>query len=245
MDQNVFYSSVSGYFDEIFPLNPVQLEFVRSELGSLDELYFLDVGCSTGKLADELGRMGALGVGIDLNEEMIRGAKEKFSSATLSFKKLNMLDISRAFPDNYFDAVLCFGNTLVHLDSGTEVRHFLNQVVRLLKPGGKFLLQILNYDYILDQEISELPVIETSQIRFTRHYVLPRPGQAKIGFRTSLKDKLNSRELENNVSLLPIRKKELEKLLLVAGFRKLTFYSGFGREPYAADRLPLVVVAEN
>ena len=245
MEQNRFYSSVAGYFDEIFPLNPKQLDFIAAELGSLDDVYFLDIGCSTGKLANELCRRGALGVGIDLNEDMIREARHRYSSASLNFRKLDMLQIDRAFPDHYFDAVICFGNTLVHLNSGTEVRKFLTHTSTLLKPGGKLLLQILNYDYILDRQISELPLIETGHVRFTRKYLLPETGQSKILFRTVLTDKLSLETLENEIFLLPIRKKELEKMLLMAGFGPSSFYAGFAREPYSGPHLPLVVVAEN
>ncbi|MGV8096862.1 MAG: class I SAM-dependent methyltransferase [Mangrovibacterium sp.] len=245
MDQNTFYSSVTGYFDEIFPLNPLQLEFIKAELGSLDELYFLDVGCSTGKLADELCRQGALGVGIDLNEDMIREAKEKYSSVSLNFRKMDMLQIDRAFPDRYFDTVICFGNTLVHLDSLFEVRKFLSHTAKLLKPGGKLLMQILNYDYILDRQISELPLIETGRIQFIRHYTLPNAGQQKIEFRTILTDKYSQEILENRIPLLPIRKKELEKNLIMGGFKQICFYANFAREPYTGDHLPLIVVAVN
>lgn len=245
MDQNRFYSSVTGYYDEIFPLNPLQMEFIKTEMGSLDELYFLDVGCSTGKLANELCRLGALGVGIDLNEDMIREAKEKYSSASLNFRKMNMLHVDRAFPDHYFDTIICFGNTLVHLDSNPEIRTFLNHTAKLLKPGGKLLLQILNYDYILDKKISELPLIETSRFQFTRHYTLPNGAQQKIEFSTILTDKLSGEMLGNSVSLLPVRKKELERILLMAGFKQICFYAGFAREFYTGAHLPLVVVAEN
>jgi len=245
MDQNKFYSSVTGYFDEIFPLNPLQLKFIRTELGSLDELYFLDIGCSTGKLANELCSLGALGVGIDLNEDMIMEARHKYSSAFLNFRKMNMLHIDRAFPDNYFDTVICFGNTLVHLDSITEVRTFLSHTAKLLKPGGKLLLQILNYDYVLDKKVSELPLIETGRLQFTRHYTLPNGAQQKIEFKTVLTDKFSSEVLENSVSLLPVRKKELERILWMAGFSQVNFYADFSKKPYTGDHLPMVVVAEN
>lgn len=244
-DQDRFYSSVTGYFDEIFPVNPVHLEFIRTELGTLEELYFLDIGCSTGKLANELCRLGALGVGIDLNEDMIREARQNYSSAFLNFRKMNMLHISRAFPDHYFDAVICFGNTLVHLDSITEVRTFLSHTAKLLKPGGKLLLQILNYDYILDKKISELPLIETGRLQFARHYTPTNGTQSKIEFKTILTDKRNNNILENKVLLLPVRRKELEKVLWMAGFKQLHFYANFVREPYTGNHLPLIIVAEN
>lgn len=244
-DQNRFYSTITEYYDEIFPLNPAQAEFIRVELGSLDERYFLEAGCSTGKLANELCLLGALGVGIDLNEDMIRDARQNYSSASLNFRRMNMLHIDRAFPANYFDALICFGNTLVHLDSLTEIRTFLNAAAKLLKPGGKLLLQLLDYDYILGKEITELPPIETDRLRFTRHYTLPNRAQQKIEFRTVLADKSGQEVLENNVWLFPVRKKELERILWMAGFKQVNFYANFAREPYTGNHLPLIVVAEN
>lgn len=245
MDQDRFYSSVSGYYDEIFPLNPKQIGFIVEELGSLEERYFLDVGCSTGKLANGLCQLGALGVGIDLNEDMIRQAKASHSSASLNFRKMNMLHLNNAFPLRYFDTVICFGNTLVHLNSYAEVKVFLSNVSGLLKSGGKLLLQILNYDYILDKQITELPVIENKHIHFTRQYTLPDAGEQTIAFRTRLAVKSSGDYLENSTPLLPVRKKELERMLYTAGFKQLRFYAGFEREAYSGDHLPLVVVAEN
>lgn len=244
MDQS-FYSAVTGYYDEIFPLNPMQVDFVAAELESLDEIHFLDVGCSTGKLANELCRRGALGVGIDLNEDMIREATKRFTSASLSFREMDMLRIDQAFPENDFDTVICFGNTLVHLDSAEEIDTFLEAASRLLKPGKKLLLQLLNYDYILDRQIAELPLIETGRIRFTRHYTLPAGNLRKIEFKTTLTDHSGNEIFGHAISLLPVRKNELEKMLTRAGFRQISFYAGFAREPYTGPHLPLVVVAEN
>lgn len=245
MDQDRFYSSVSRYYDEIFPFNTSQLAFIQAEAGSVDERYFLDVGCSTGKLANALCQLGALGVGIDLNDDMIAEAKTKYSSVSLNFRKMNMLHLTRIFPRSYFDFVICFGNTLVHLDSMMELKTFLADASGLLKPGGKLLLQMLNYDYILDKQISELPLIENDHVHFTRQYVLPAAGGEKIEFRTGLTVKSSDTYLANSTLLLPVRKRELERLLYTAGCKQLQFYAGFDRAPYSGDHLPLVVVAEN
>ncbi|WP_423128842.1 class I SAM-dependent methyltransferase [Gaoshiqia sp. Z1-71] len=244
MDQDRFYSSITNYYEQIFPLNKQQLEFVMSEFSSLEDFYFLDAGCSTGQLANELSRHGALGCGIDLNGEMIKRAMNLFASPGLSFRKLNMLHLDRSFPPRYFDAVICFGNTLVHLDSVTQIKNFFKQAVCILKPGGKLLLQQLNYDQILEQQLTELPLIENEQIRFERHYVLPKGGQSKIEFHTRLTIKDSGESLENSVALLPVKKNELEKLLILAGFKQVRFYANFAKAPYTGDHLPLVMVAD-
>ena len=88
-------------------------------------------------------------------------------------REMDMLRLKFNFPEKYFDAVICFGNTLVHLDSITQIRDFLQQCAHLLKNDGILFLQILNYHYILSQKVDELPLIDNDQIRFERYYQLP------------------------------------------------------------------------
>jgi len=244
MGQEAFYSSIASCYEHIFPLSSQQIGFIQSEFDSLEELYFLDIGCSTGQLAGRLCRLGALGVGIDLNPDMIKRAEGLYASIDLSFKVMDMLTIEANFPGHYFDALICFGNTLVHLNSVTQIRNFLQQCSKLLKSGGKLLLQLLNYQYILSAKITDLPLIENDFVRFDRNYELPAPNQPRIGFRTRLEVKKENRLFENFTQLIPIQKNELEKLLLLAGFSMLQFYGGFDKRPFGAKDLPLVVVAQ-
>ena len=244
MEQDQFYSSIATYYDDIFPVSNEQLEFIRSEFNTLDELFFLDAGCSTGQLAYQLSRLGAMGVGIDLNQKMIEQAAALRASVGVSFRHMNMLRLEATLPPAYFDAVICFGNTLVHLDSVTQIRNFLQQCVRVLKRGGKLFLQLLNYQHILANEIGQLPLIENEFVRFERSYHLPDSNHPKIQFDTVLAVKHDDVELRNSTMLLPLRKNELERLLLLVGFKQLRFYAGFNKSPFSGDHIPLVVVAE-
>ena len=65
--QNEFYTSISKYYSEIFPYQPVQLQFVKSRVGDLHGKNILDIGCATGELAFQLANAGATVTGIDLN----------------------------------------------------------------------------------------------------------------------------------------------------------------------------------
>ncbi|WP_163717421.1 class I SAM-dependent methyltransferase [Mangrovibacterium lignilyticum] len=244
MGQEAFYSSIASYYEHIFPLNNQQIRFIQSEFSSLEEFTFMDIGCSTGQVAGALCQLGGLGIGIDLNEDMIKRAVAENGSVDLSFKTMDMMTITSHFPNHYFDALICFGNTLVHLESVTQIRNFFQQCSQLLKPNGKLLFQILNYQHILSKQITSLPLIENDFVRFERNYRLPDPNQPKIDFITRLEVKQENVVLENSAKLIPVQKNELEKLLLLAGFSKLIFYSGFDRKPFGEDLLPLVVVAQ-
>lgn len=243
--QNEFYSSISKYYAEIFPFQPVQLQFVKSRVGELAGKQLLDIGCATGELAIQLAQNGTFVTGIDLNEDLLSQAQAKigfedFQTANPKFQKGNMLELKTDFQPGQFDGVLCFGNTLVHLQTPELVQQMLNGVFAVLKPGGHFLLQILNYDYILSEPVSELPVIDTENIRFTRKYRFPESGSL-ISFQTELLIKSEDKTIENETPLLALQSRQLTELLQNAGFSDIELFSNFKQEPFGGKHLPLVV----
>lgn len=244
IDQEIFYSSIAKYYNQIFPLNESQVEFVQTTVGPLIDKNILDIGCSTGQLAGKLVSLGSLVTGIDLNGDMIEIARKGNREPGLEFIQANMMELDAFFSESTLDAVLCFGNTLVHLDSIDEVAIFLKLVAKILKPGGKLLLQILNYDYILKEEIDELPLIDGPHISFIRKYDLPEQPDEKIIFNTELIIKSTRESLFHASRLLPLRKKDLEYLLKHYGFEHTKFYANFDKKPYRGNHLPLVLSTE-
>ncbi|HKJ41237.1 MAG TPA: class I SAM-dependent methyltransferase, partial [Sunxiuqinia sp.] len=225
IDQGVFYTTIAKYYNHIFPLNEEQIEFVQSNVGSLAGKTILDVGCSTGQLANRLAGLGAQVTGIDLNQEMIRMAQKDNREAGVKYMEGDMLELDSHFEESSLDALICFGNTLVHLDSIEEVARFLKTAFHLLKPGSKLMLQILNYDFILDEEIEELPLIDGPQLSFLRKYDLPEQEGDKIIFNTELVIKKSRDSLFHASRLLPLRKKNLHQLLEHYGFAHIRYYS--------------------
>lgn len=252
--QNKFYSSISKYYAEIFPLNPVQLNFVKRRAGELAEKQILDIGCATGDLAFELSQSGVKVTGIDLNEDLLNQAtgrgrfrsaqfnqrETEFASPNPDFQVGNMLDLKTDFEPGQFDVVLCFGNTLVHLEHQKQVQQMLEGVYLVLKPGGYFLLQILNYDYILEQQVSELPIIETENIKFIRKYRFGEDSN-QIIFQTDLHIKGENQVISNETQLLPLKSAGLKKLLIHANFNSIELFSNFKMEPFGGKHLPLVL----
>ncbi|MCY1722865.1 class I SAM-dependent methyltransferase [Prolixibacteraceae bacterium Z1-6] len=238
--QNKFYSSISKYYSEIFPYSAMQQKFVQACVGNLDQKQILDIGCATGELAFHLAGSGATVAGIDLNEDLLNQAIQNKIHPKLQFRQGNMLELATDFRKEQFDAVLCFGNTLVHLQSEEGVEHMLNGVNNVLKPGGHFLLQILNYDYILGEKVSELPLIETENIRFIRNYKFQN-NSALIRFQTDLQIKAEDTTVSNQTTLLALKSSKLTELLERAGFKNIQLYANFKQETFGGAHLPLVV----
>lgn len=238
--QNQFYTSISKHYSEIFPYNPAQLKFVTNKLSDLSKKQILDIGCATGELAYQLVQSGAEVTGIDLNEDLLAQAISNKQHPNLRFQNGNMLELKEDFNSDEFDAVLCFGNTLVHLQSAEQIFEMLDGAYSILKPGGQLLLQILNYDYICSEPVEKLPLIETDNIKFIRGYNFSEKSDL-IGFKTDLEIKAENQTVSNETPLLALKSEELKALLQKAGFKDTRLYANFKQDAFGGKHIPLVV----
>ncbi|WP_462318409.1 class I SAM-dependent methyltransferase [Marinilabilia sp.] len=238
-----FYQSISDYYDFIFPPSTKQRDFLGSELNGISGMVLLEAGCGTGNLAFLLAERGAVVTGIDLDSEMILKARSKKpSDSNVEFENLDILKMGGHFPNPIFDGIVSFGNTIVHLEDKAEIKQFLRNSLEALRPGGKVMLQIINYDRILNQGINFLPTIENDKITFERYYDLDESDN-RIFFKTVLRVKENGLEIKNKVKLLPLRKDELVSLIDEVGYRDVRFFGNFDKDPLTEDSVPLILSA--
>lgn len=107
----------------------------------------LDVGCGQGVFLARIVKSYRLrGVGIDVSPVSIRYANVNLRSNRLKYLVADSLLLP--FKDNYFDKVVTF-DTLEHIENQEKA---VDEMVRVLKPGGKLLIHTLNVNdkYTLD-----------------------------------------------------------------------------------------------
>ncbi|HMQ44461.1 MAG TPA: class I SAM-dependent methyltransferase [Mariniflexile sp.] len=238
-----FYQQIAPYYHHIFKINSTQVDFIRLKIPESDGTV-LDVGCGIGTLSFALTNYYKSVLGIDMDAEMIRAASIKKGNKpeSVQFKQLSMLELNTSFAENSINGIICFGNTLVHLNTLEEMSEFLQQSKTVLKSNGKLLLQIVNYDKIIEKNITQLPLIENDTITFERYYSY-RKLENKIDFNTRLTVKSTQQLIENSIALLPLLKKELAQLLNNVGFKHCNYYGNFNEEPYTIDSPALIVEA--
>lgn len=104
---------------------------IANHLKLLPNERVLEIGCGTGlftkKISDLSGHKEILAT--DLSPELIEQAKTKYPD--LHFQVADAMNIQE--PGESFDAV--FGNSIIH---HLDIDLCLNEVFRLLKPGGRF-----------------------------------------------------------------------------------------------------------
>lgn len=95
-----------------------------------------DIACGTGYGTQMLAEAGAQSVhGMDLSVEAVEFCRENYDAPNVTYSVANAQQLA-AIGDNEFDLVVSF-ETIEHLP---EVEAYLNEMARILRPGGRFLV---------------------------------------------------------------------------------------------------------
>ena len=239
-----FYTSIAPHYQYIFPFNPAQIDFLRHIL-PYNGARILDVGCATGDLAFALTHFGFPTWAFDFDSQMIQIAQKTKQEDSMFpvFEQLDMRQIGERFPESYFDTVICFGNTLVHLLTDDDIGKFIHAAFKVLSPEGKLTIQILNYQHILENQVKSLLLIDNEHISFERNYEFGDES-GLIDFNTKLTVKATGQEINNSTKLYAIRQNKLQEIVEKAGFSAIEFFGSFNREPLTATSLPLVLTCQ-
>lgn len=139
---SVAFDHAVGYYDETRGLSPeaslATTDLLAAEFRGSGRL--LEVGVGTGLLALPLVERGFPVVGIDLSVPMIARSREKAGAA--ASLGLAVADATRLpFRSGSFDGA--FMRHVLHLVPSWRVA--LEEVVRVVRPGGRFLVSITDY----------------------------------------------------------------------------------------------------
>lgn len=94
----------------------------------------LDVACGTGYGAYELAQVSRNVAGIDVSNESIEYAKQRYHKENINFQTMDACHLT--FSDQVFDTVCSF-ETIEHL---SDAKAFLREITRVLKADGIFLV---------------------------------------------------------------------------------------------------------
>jgi len=190
--------------------------FIRDCLSAPRDGELLDVACGYGRHALELAQQGFRMTGLDLSLPLlIRAADDaQRRSLAVNFVHADMREMS--FVDQ-FDAAYCVLSSFGYFDEETNLR-VATAVCRALKPGGRFLLDIINRDYI----VGDLPsrvwwegagCVVLEEVDFNYH-------TSRVLIRRSVVFG-NGRQSEQEISMRAYSLHEVGKLLRQAGLRVL------------------------
>jgi SAM-dependent methyltransferase len=135
-------------------LSPKQLErevkFIDEALGVARGARILDLACGAGQHAVELAARGYDLVGFDLSQSQLdwAGGLAQERNQRLQFTYGDMRDLSYL---EAFDAVYSWNTSFGFFEEEKNV-DVAQRVFRALRPGGRFLLDVINRDFVVAQQ---------------------------------------------------------------------------------------------
>ena len=218
------YAHLADYYDRLFPVTETVRTFLLSQFKQAKTV--LDVGCGTGRHALQMAEGGKVVIGVDPDASMLAIAKKRplVKRGSCRFVRGHLTDLGVS---ESFEGIMVLGNTLCHVADETELEQALVGLYERLETGGMLVLQLINYDLIFNQNITELPRLEEGGVSLRRQYVLNRPF---VRFTTTLFD--GTTDHTETVQLLGITKAMLEGALKKARFTNVQAYGDFSKKPF-------------
>lgn len=211
----------------------------------------VDAACGTGMHAVELARRGYPTAGADVSAGMVDVARQnaRKSGTVIDFRQAGFGEMTSAFGKDSFDALLCLGNSLPHVQDRPALVSAIADFAACLRPGGILLLQNRNFDAVMAAKERWMePQSHREGDRewlFLRFYDFDPDGS--IGFNILSLTRQQSQGWQQSVNrtrLYPFLSGELQQVLDDTGFRSIEFYGSMGGEPFDQQRSGnLVVVA--
>jgi SAM-dependent methyltransferase len=193
-----------------------EVSFIKDALSPPPDGHILDVACGYGRHAIELSQRGLRVTGLDLSLPLLIRAADESQRRALSVNFVHADMREMAF-DGQFDGAYCVLSSFGYFDEETNLK-VATSICRALKPGGRFLLDTLNRDYI----VSDLPTrvwwegdgcVVLEEVDFNFH-------TSRVVIRRSVVFQ-DGRQMEQDISIRAYSLHELGKMLRQAGFRVL------------------------
>jgi SAM-dependent methyltransferase len=124
------------------------IRFIRRTLPLRKGSRILDVCCGIGRHALELSKLGYRVTGVDYSQSYIEIARKQARKRGLRtvFEQCDM----RTLPyRSAFDSAICMWTSFGYFDDESDNLATLKRIHRSLKPGGRFLVELINRDWLL------------------------------------------------------------------------------------------------
>lgn len=219
----------------------LEVDFIRSALDVPREASVLDLGCGIGRHAIGMAQHGYRVTGVDFNPRYLEIAAADAKSAGVSVAWV-VGDMRALAFDGAFDAAYSYFTSFGYF-SDEENERVLGLVTRALRPSGRFLLDMMNRDWLLThpQQRTWTPredgglLMEEVSLTLATSRVLSR--------QTWIQPEGNAR-VTKEFDLRAYTCAELSALMARHGLRVRDVWGGADRSAYSTESRRLVMLAE-
>ena len=234
---------LGAYWETISPENAVvESAFVHRVLQLRRDAEVLDLCCGHGRHAVILALTGLRVTGLDLSEAYLERAEAIAASAGVDLPLVRS-DMRELPFEGRFDAVINIFTSFGYLNSDEEDQKVLHQVSKALKPGGQFLIDLINREWVVSNYVrEERKVVPNGTVYEERREIDLLLSRINNSFTVTPPD-----GTAHNTEGLTIRLYSLTELvrkLEAAGLVYRTVYGGYELERYGVESRRMIVVAD-
>ncbi len=199
-----------------------------------------DICCGYGRHLLPLAQRGHIVFGVDIAPMMLAQARRRLDKAGVEAVILRADARRLPFADDSLDVVINLFNSFGYCQSEAENQRILTESARVLRPGGKFLLETRNRPYQIMFAPYYLPMETSDGQRFILHCRYDRAAHRLIS-EWSLSQ---NGPVVHRASIRLYGIAELDKMMAQAGLRKVAIYGDYEATPFAGYQRQVLYLAE-
>lgn len=227
------------FFDNVSPeTTRDQVKAIIRYLGLKKGETFLDCPCGIGRISLPLAERGIRVTGVDITASYLDELTTTMLLRDLPIT-LYKRDMRKITFRDQFDAAGNIWTSLGYFATDREDSEVLKRIYRALKPGGRFLLHILNRDWVI-RHFSPSGWEKAGGIRYfeRRHFDLTTSHNCS---HLSFYGKNKRQDLSTSLRLYSCH--ELVAMLAQVGFAEINCFGGYKREALTMDDRNIWIVA--
>jgi 2-polyprenyl-3-methyl-5-hydroxy-6-metoxy-1,4-benzoquinol methylase len=216
-----------------------EVTFIANVLNLPLKASILDLYCGYGRHAIELAKMGYEVLGVDATQAFLDIARQKAEEEQvhIAFELADMRELNFT---QQFDAVINMFAAYGYFTDEENLK-VLELIAQSLRPGGLFLIDLLNRDWMVYNNLN----------RYWRHpsgeYVLSYKVELQQGMATMKRQLINQVTGEKKQYEFALRAYSLAEMtvnLNLCGFKVRKTYGGFDDRPYGAETPRMIILAQ-
>ncbi|MDX9759181.1 MAG: class I SAM-dependent methyltransferase [Bacteroidota bacterium] len=242
LEPSAFYNNLADLYDGMTQFAsrlPGQRQLLADLLARVPAQRAVDMGCGTGVHAVALAQLGLDVTGIDVSDGMLEKARAHAAAAGVSVEFLPG-DFLTDIPRPPADLILCLGNSIPHLPSLDALFSVLAHWRTMLAAKGTAVVQLLNYQRVLDAGERIVNIRRDGDATIIRFYDFLDERLRFNILTVNDGDGTLSHNLQSTL-LFPFRQVHFETAARHAGFASIDVFGSLRFAPFTSESTDLVV----
>jgi len=235
IDWYIDYFGEDYYHFDYHEDTSLEVDGLISLIGNPGGKTILDLGCGYGRVSTPLRKRGYRVLGYDLSAALLKYASQNDPEGIWLRGDMRELPF-----DGGVDAVISLFNAIGYFEEEDENFAVLRSVSDVLRPGGRFVCQLVNRDYLVRKFVAHEVHRKDERIVLEERDFDPIAN--RIQTRTTVLHSDEKREYRSSIRVYTVT--ELDLLLAAAGMTIREIYGGLDFRPYDWETNQLIVVCE-